>query len=282
MPIDLDKFRDESRQDWNDVASGWEARREWLLEVTRPVSDWLIDKASPQPGETFLEIACGTGDLGRRIAESLGDDGRVISTDFAPEMLDTARRIGEAHGAANVEYRVLDAERMDLDDASVDGAVCRFGYMLMADPAAALTETRRVLRDGGRLAFAVWGTPDRNPWVAMPFMTLVQRGVVPPPEPGAPGILALGDSDLVRSLVTGAGFGDLEMAEIEFAFHYADFEDYWDAIVRLAGALATAISDQPADEQQAIAAAVRENAAGFRQEDGSYVVPAMTWGVLAR
>ena len=99
----------------------------------------------------------------------------MISTDFAPEMVDVARRYGEARGLENVEYRVLDAERMDLDDDSVDGVVCRWGYMLMADPAAALKETRRVLRGGGPLAFAVWRTPDRNPWAAVPGMTLVQR-----------------------------------------------------------------------------------------------------------
>ena len=55
---------------------------------------------------------------------------------------------------------MLDAEQMDLDDDSVDAAVCRWGYMLMADPAAALRETRRVLRDGGALAFAVWAAPE--------------------------------------------------------------------------------------------------------------------------
>ena len=91
-------------------------------------------------------------------------------------MVEAARRNGEARGLGNVEYRVLDAERMDLDDDSVDGVLSPWGYMLMADPAAALSETRRVLRDGGTLAFAVWQTPDRNPWAAVPGMTLVQRG----------------------------------------------------------------------------------------------------------
>jgi ubiquinone/menaquinone biosynthesis C-methylase UbiE len=65
-------------------------------------------------------------------------------------MVEVARRRAEELGLANVEPRVLDAERMDLDDSSVDGIVCRFGYMLMADPAAALAESRRVLREGGR------------------------------------------------------------------------------------------------------------------------------------
>jgi len=65
--------------------------------------------------------------------------------------------------------------------------------MLMADPATALKETRRVLRDAGRLAFAVWTTPERNPWASMPAMTLVERGHLPPPVTGTPGIFAMGD-----------------------------------------------------------------------------------------
>ena len=146
MSIDLDQYREQSRATWGRMASGWEDRREWLMEITGPVNDWLIDKADPQPGHTILDVAAGTGDLGFRAAERVGQDGRVISTDFASEMVDVARRNGEARGVSNVEYRVLDAERMDLDDDSVDGVVCRWGYMLMADPAKALGETRRVSR----------------------------------------------------------------------------------------------------------------------------------------
>ncbi|MDX6659893.1 MAG: hypothetical protein QOJ55_715, partial [Solirubrobacteraceae bacterium] len=176
MPIDLDAYREQSRKNWGQMAQGWEDRREWMMDITGRVNEWLADRADPQPGQTILDIAAGTGDLGLHIAERVGDEGHVISTDFAPEMVDVARRQGEARGLTNVEYRVLDAERMDLDDDSVDGVVCRWGYMLMADPAAALGQTRRVLRDGGPLAFAVWMSPDRNPWAAMPAMTLVQRG----------------------------------------------------------------------------------------------------------
>ena len=78
-------------------------------------------------------------------------------------MVEAERRLAADAGLANIEHRVLDAERMDLEDASVDGVVCRYGYMLMADPAAALSETRRVLREGGRLAFAVWGRAGSQP-----------------------------------------------------------------------------------------------------------------------
>lgn len=216
MTVDLASYRQESLETWGEMAPGWEARREWLMEQTSPVLDWLVERAAPKPGATLLDLAAGTGDLGFRLAERVGEDGRVICTDFAPEMVDLARRLGEERGLRNVEYRILDAERMDLPADSVDGVVCRYGYMLMGDPAAALTETRRVLREGGSLAFAVWTTPDRNPWAAIPGMTLVQRGHMPMLEPGAPGMFAMGELDRVRALVTQAGFGEAEIEEIAF------------------------------------------------------------------
>ena len=282
MTIDLDAYREQSLETWGQMAPGWEDRRDWLLEITGQVNDWLVDKADPQRGQTVLDIAAGPGDLGFDVAERIGEEGRVISTDFAPEMVDVARRSGKARDLTNVEYRVLDAERMDLDDGAVDAVVCRWGYMLMADPAAALRETRRVLRAGGPLAFAVWRTPDRNPWAALPAMTLVQRGHLPPPEPGAPGIFSLGDPGRIQELVTEAGFSEPAVEEIAFDFRYADFDDLWDALVRLAGPFARAVKGLPDDEREATREAIRQNVAPYRNGDGSYSAPAATWGVLAR
>jgi SAM-dependent methyltransferase len=280
--VDLEEYRQGSLESWGEMASGWEDRREWLMGITGLVNDWLVRKADPQPGQAYLDVAGGTGDLSFLVADRVGDGGRVTYTDFAPEMVDVARRQGEQRGVGNVEYRVMDAERMDLADDSVDGVVCRYGYMLMANPAAALAETRRVLRDGGPLACAVWATPDRNPWAAVPAMTIVQRGHMPPPEPGAPGIFAMGMPERIRELVTGAGFGEPEIEEIAFEFHYADADDLWDALVRLAGPLARAVKALPDAEQQATREAIIQNVESYRNEDGSYTAPAVTWGVLAR
>jgi ubiquinone/menaquinone biosynthesis C-methylase UbiE len=282
MAVDLDEYREQSLQTWEQMASGWEARHDWMIGITGRVNERLVEMAAPQPGQTFLDIAAGTGDLGFLVAERVGEEGRVISTDFAAEMVDVARRQGEGRGLTNVEYRQLDAEKMDLADDSVDGAVCRWGYMLMADPAAALKETRRVLREGGPLAFAVWQTPDRNPWAAIPGMTLVQRGHMPPPEPGAPGIFALGERERIQELVTGAGFGEPEIEEVAFDFRYADSDDLWDALIRLAGPLARAVKTLPDEEQQATRKAILENVAPYRNDDGSYTAPAATWAVRAK
>jgi SAM-dependent methyltransferase len=281
MNVDLDAYREQSLETWEGMSRGWERRNDWMVAVTGSVNEWILARADPQPGETILDLAAGPGDLGFRVAEAMGETGRVLSTDFAPAMVEVARRLGQARGLTNVDHRVLDAERMDLDDDSVDAVVCRWGYMLMADPAAALRETRRVVRDDGRLAFAVWASPERNPWAAIPGMTLVQRGHVPPPEPGAPGIFALADPDRLAALVTGAGFGAPEIEEISFDFGYSDADDLWDALVSLAGPLAAVINALPDDERTATREAVLENMGEYRNADGTYSPPALCLGVFA-
>src|SRR5918992_6319221 len=145
----------------------------------------MIRRLDPQPGDTVLELAAGLADTGLMTARLVGETGRVIITDFAPEMVAAARRRAEEMGVKNAEFRVLDAERMDLETDSMDGVLCRWGYMLMIDPAAAFAETRRVLRSGGRLAFSVWANRERNPALSLVGRVLESRGHIPPPEPGA-------------------------------------------------------------------------------------------------
>jgi ubiquinone/menaquinone biosynthesis C-methylase UbiE len=85
------------------------------------------------------------------VAEIIGPTGKLISSDFSENMVEAARREATLRGLTNVEHRVLDAQNIDLESNSVDAVLCRWGLMLMADPAATLSESRRVLRPGGRI-----------------------------------------------------------------------------------------------------------------------------------
>ncbi len=116
------------------MASGWERRREEIERVTLPVSEWMVQALDPQPGDTVLELAAGPGGTGFAAAAILGEQGRLISSDFSSEMVEVARRRAAELGLANVEHRVIDAEEIALEDDSVDGVLCRFGFMLMPDP----------------------------------------------------------------------------------------------------------------------------------------------------
>ena len=265
--MDLDELRAKSLENWNEFAGNWADEHDFLHEATKGVADALVAGVGPEPGQTILELAAGTGDVGFAVAERLGGDGKLIQTDFAPSMVEVERRFAAEAGLANVEHRVLDAERMDLEDASVDGVVCRYGYMLMADPAAALSETRRVLRDGGRLAFAVWGPPDRNLWAFLPGFALVEAGHIPPPEPDAPGIFAMGDPERIRSLVSGAGFTEPDLREVTVDWDYTDPAVHWEKTMKLAAPIADAVNGLPEDERERIREVVASRVAEHVAED---------------
>src|SRR5262245_55953024 len=162
------------------MAARWDRRRNLLQESTRGISEWLVDRLDPRPGQTIVELAAGTGEAGFLAAARLGETGRLISSDRSPNMVEAARRAGVELGLANVDYRVLDAERISLEDATVDGVLSRFGYVLRGDPPAALAEIRRVLRPGGRFAFSVWAERERNPWLTVPAAVMVDLGHLDP------------------------------------------------------------------------------------------------------
>jgi ubiquinone/menaquinone biosynthesis C-methylase UbiE len=278
--MDLEQYRRTSHDIWGEMAPGWDERRDWIWEVSRAVGEWMVAKLDPQPGQRILELAAGAGDTGFAAASLLGDEGRLISTDFSADMVEVARKRGAELGLDNIDYRVMDAERMDLDSDSVDGVLCRWGYMLMADPAAALGETRRVLRPGGRVAFSVWAEPERNPWATTPMGVLVSAGHVPAPEPGAPGLFSMSSRERIEELVTQAGFDTPEIEEVEVTFTFTDFDDYWNFVNKLAGAVAMAIASLPNEAQAQVKADTERQAESLRS-DGGYTMPGVTLNALA-
>jgi len=195
-------------------------------------------------------------------------------------MVEVASRRAEELGLDNVECRVLDAEHLDLPDGSVDGVLCRWGYMLMADAAAALREMRRVLRADGRVACAVFAGPEQNSWAALPSRVLQQRGHIPPPEAGAPGILALADQEALRVLLTEAGFADPAIEEVAFGFRFAGMDDYWEYLNSAAGAIAMVLSRLGEDERERIRGEIAERVDAFGGS-GQIELPATSLVVLA-
>src|SRR3954447_23359002 len=221
--MDAEAYREASRSRWETVAGSWEARRADNQKASEPVSRWLVDAIAPQPGQTVLELAAGVGDTGFLAAPLIQPGGRLISTDGAEAMVAAAQRRAEELGLDNVECRAMEAEWIDLPTASVDGVLCRWGYMLLADPEAALRETRRVLRPGGRVALAAWDAPEHNPWIATTQAELLAQGLVAPPDPEAPSMFSFAPEGRIQELLESTGFSDIVVDTVDVPYEAASF-----------------------------------------------------------
>lgn len=266
---------------WDQMAPGWTRDTQSLWDDSLPIGRDMVDRLDPQPGQTVLELAAGTGDTGFLAARRVGDEGKVICSDFVAGMVEGARDRGAGYGIDNVDYRVIDAESIDLPDDSVDGVLCRWGYMLMPHPDRALRETRRVLRPGGRLSFSVWAAPEMNPWATIVGATLMQMGRPPASDPFGPGgVFSMADPDKVRTMVAEAGFTGADVREVGMTWRFADFDAIWTFLTEVAGAVAVMIHALQAEDRDAFRGALREAVADF-EVDGGYAIPGMCLNVVA-
>jgi SAM-dependent methyltransferase len=274
------EYAERSFRNWQAAAAGWEAQRAHLARAMRPVTEWLLAALDPRPGQSVLELAAGPGELALEIAPRLAPGGRLICTDRSPNMVEAARRAADARGLENLEARVADAHHLELADASMDAVVCRMGYMLMAEPARAFGETVRVLRTGGRVAFAVWADAADNSWATALHDVIEAEGGQPPAAPGGPGMFSLADERRRSSLLTGSGLAIERTEPVAVAWEYGSFEEYWQASRSLNGGVARLCAELPEPEVARLRDRVRAAVERFRW-DGGYRMPGLALGVLA-
>jgi ubiquinone/menaquinone biosynthesis C-methylase UbiE len=266
---------------WERSAEGWSAQADSIRDFGMPVSAWMIDQLRLQPGQRVLELAAGPGDTGFMAAELVSPGGTLISSDAAEPMLDIARERAQRMGVENVEFKQLNLQWLDLDTASVDAAMCRWGLMFLTDPGSSLQEVRRVLRPGGRAVLAVWTGPELNPWATIPTRALVELGHAEPPDPTAPGMFVLSDRDHLRELLESAGFVEVVVEEVELSRPAAGVEEFVEETLALSqpfGEVRGRLSDDQWSEVKARIAALAEP---FTEADGSLRFPACSLAAAA-
>jgi ubiquinone/menaquinone biosynthesis C-methylase UbiE len=264
-----------SRGVWEGVAGGWKAHAAGMEAGAHGrAAEWMLDALRLHTGERVLELACGPAGVGLRAAAAVGPDGGVLLTDFSEGMVEAARERASELGVDNVDFAVADAQDLDLPDESFDAVLCRFGYMLMGDPFAAMCETARVLRPGGRVALAVWGEPADNAWIALPMRVLTEHLDAPPPDLDAPGIWALRDHDRLRGMLGHAGLGGAKVETLRTAERFASLDDAWRYLSDIAGPLQTLLASLSGEDVATVRERLAREAAEFTGPDGSLELPA--------
>jgi ubiquinone/menaquinone biosynthesis C-methylase UbiE len=205
------------RYGWDRAADYYE--RYWARQL-EPAQRRLLELADLQRCERVLDVACGTGLVTFPAAAAVGRAGSVLATDISEVMVTRLQHAAARDHMSNVTAEQMDAQRLGAADGSFDAVLCSLGLMYIPDPLASLREMRRVLRDGGRVAVAVWGARDRCGWAEiLPIVDERVRSEV------CPMFFHLGTGRSLEISMEAAGFQDIVVERMPTTLHYASGAD---------------------------------------------------------
>jgi len=206
------KYKQTTRQQWESAAEAWHRWGPTLAAWLGPATELMLDMAEVGPGSRVLDVAAGAGEQTMVAARRVGASGYVLATDISAGILDFAAQEARSAGLSNVETRVLDGENLDeLEADAFDAVISRVGLIYFPDQQKALTEMRRVLKPGGKIAAIVYSTAENNKFFSIPISIVRRRAQLPPPLPGQPGPFSLGSPGALESAYHKAGFRDVQI-----------------------------------------------------------------------
>jgi len=203
---DLAMKPDQSAIDkWSGVAPFWEKYREIIWQMFAPVTQALVEDAQIASGHAVLDVGTGAGEPALSVVPVVGPEGKVVGIDPAPQMVAAARRAAEHRGVMNTHFEVASADDLPYPLDSFDAVLSRFGAMFFPSPVAAIRQMLGVLRPGRKLALAVWGPVERNPFFETLSRVVDEYVESPPPAPDDPDPFRFAEPGRLRDVVGEAG-----------------------------------------------------------------------------
>lgn len=227
-----------------DAAEYWEKHRATIRGMFHPVTEALIDEARIAPGETVLDVATGSGEPALTIAEVVGPSGLVVGIDPLPGMIAAAEgAANKQHFFENARFQVASADHVPFEDDRFDAVVSRFGIMFFPSPVECVRELLRVVKPSRRIAFAVWGYLERNPFHNV-LAHVVDRYFPPAPRaPDAPEPFRFAEPGKLLSVLNKAGAAQTSERTLQFNIEvpFAG-EEFWTLRMDMAEKLRTKLS----------------------------------------
>lgn len=200
---------------WNGTSGhAWVDHQATLDRMFAPFEAILTDAMRAGKGQRVLDVGCGTGAVTLAAARH-ADDGECLGVDISAPMLALARDLAARLGVP-ARFVEGDAQTYAFAPASIDCFLSRFGVMFFDDPVAAFANLRRAARPGAGLRVIAWRSPAENA-----FMTTAERSAapllpaLPPRRPDAPGQFAFADRQRVATILSQAGWSDVEIRPID-------------------------------------------------------------------
>lgn len=259
-----DQIKQNQRQSWDSVASGWQKWWKVLENGAQPVSDKLIELAKVKPSSKVLDIATGIGEPAITAANRVGNGGYVLATDLSPQMLFIARERAKSLNLDNImEFREGDAETIVLQSSLFDAALCRWGLMFLPNVNSSLSNIYKSLIKGGRFAAAVWSSPDRVPQLSIPINIARLETNAPFPPPGTPGPFSLADETLLYGCFEKAGFRNIQIEKVKVTFQFDTPEDFTKFTQDIAAPVNAMLKDQSKERSEQIWNMITEEISKF-------------------
>jgi ubiquinone/menaquinone biosynthesis C-methylase UbiE len=173
-------------------------------------------------------------------------------------MLSIAKKRAKSLGLRHVvEFKEGDAEMIDLPASTFDAVLCRWGLMFLPDLKAGLSNIYRSIVDGGgRLAAAVWASPDKVPFIALALNTVVKETNSPPPPTGTPGPFSLADENVLKDSFIKSGFKDVTIERMDVTFSFDSAEAYTSFVYETAAPIRRMLADQTQERREEILKAI--------------------------
>jgi ubiquinone/menaquinone biosynthesis C-methylase UbiE len=268
---------------WNGAGGRkWTDRQERQDEILARVSELLFARTQIEPGERVIDIGCGCGSTTIELARRVGPKGSVVGVDVSVPMLARARE--RVLPGMPIEFVEADATVYRFPPAHTDLLCSRFGVMFFAEPKLSFANMRTALRSGGRLVFACWRAPEKNPWIVLPLKE-VYKHVPPLPESGPedPGPFSFANAERVRRILDQAGFSTIVLEPVDLFIDLATGRGL-DAAVATAleiGPASRALDGQSPQSRENAAGSIRVALAPFQQGQAVPLAAAI-WIVTAR
>jgi ubiquinone/menaquinone biosynthesis C-methylase UbiE len=244
---------------WNGPAGRrWMDRQETQDVLLAPIAELLLDRAHPGKGERVVDIGCGCGATSIELARRVGPTGYVLGVDISEPMLGRARERAPAN--LPLEFVLADATVHAFDPGRSNLLFSRFGVMFFADPVVSFANMRKALRTGGRLVFACWREPRKNPWMMIALQEAYKHVPrLPEMGPEDPGPFSFASEERVRRILSEAGFSSIAMEPCDLSLDVAVGQGL-EAAVRGAlevGPVSRALEGQPPEVMATVANAIR-------------------------
>lgn len=260
MPT-ADEIKGTMKSQYAAVAPAWDKWFEWnRRNLSAPLTEWCCDALALAPGMQVLDLACGAGAPCLEEAARVRPGGKVLATDLSPEMYALAERRARDAGLGELTFRAMDAESIDLPDASVDAVSMLFALMFCPRPEQAMAEIHRVLRPGGRFALTVWDVPDRNSYfttIGKPTSEFLHS---PPPDPKAPHQYRFAPPGELEAVLCAGGFTEFSVASRTLTVRCDSFDQYFEMTTETAAGLRAKLATMPDADRARLKDKVAESA----------------------